>query len=387
MTLSIRPLIVAENSPAYLELSGLSPGQDYLIQLLPVAEIGSLYELRATASSDGVIPWKIDVLWSGEALVDLIPAKSDRTAATLRLFAAPAEIARRKPLRVDFHIHTLYSDGHSTPAEMVIRGRELGLDALAITDHNQFKPSLEGIEAAQRLGLGLLCFSGEEITAWDWHMLAIGTTAEILPEEPGYGSLVKALEKIHAQGGKGYLAHPYWVSRRRRNMPSADYDRILIEGGLDGIELLGDVEWEENLLSVARYEDLDAAHKPSILGNSDTHWAEHTYGGYWSLVLANKLDHASVLKAIADHFSIACARMPAMPAARKLENQVLAFGPFKLVELALFLERYYYPEHDRLCQIEAQLAWRSLAGETLPPDAMLQAVQSVQHYALRCFGE
>ena len=169
-------------------------------------------------------------------------------------------------------------------------------------------------------------------------------------------------------------------------MPSADYDRILAEGGLDGIELLGDVEWEENLLSVARYFELDPTSRPPALGNSDTHWAEHTFGGYWSLVLAEKPDQASLLKAIAEHYSVACARLPANPAARKLENQVLAYWAFKLVELALFLERYYFPEHDRLCRLEAGLAWRQLAGENLPPSAMTQAVAAVEAHADFCFG-
>lgn len=386
MTISIHPILIPENSHTRLELVGVTPNQDYLLQLNPVAQWGILSEFNTSASGEGRITWDIEATWSGEALVDLYPAHSERAAATLHIFAAPAEIAHRRPLRADFHIHTLFSDGHSTPAEMVIRGRELGLDALAITDHNRFEPSVEGIEAAHHHGLGLLAFTGEEITAWDWHLVAIGTSSEVQPEEPGHNGLVKALERVHALGGKGYLAHPYWIGSRQRNMPSADYDRILAEGGLDGIELLGDVEWEENLLSVARYFELDPTRRPPALGNSDTHWAEHTFGGYWSLVLAEKPDQASLLKAIAEHYSVACARLPANPAARKLENQVLAYGAFKLVELALFLERYYFPEHDRLCRLEAGLAWRQLAGENLPPSAMTQAVAAVEAHADFCFG-
>jgi hypothetical protein len=227
MTLSISPLVLVENSSSTLVISGLTPNQAYHFQLLPLAEPGNVYETHTRASAYGKFSWAIAVRWGGEALIDVFSAGSDKALTTLHIFAAPPDIARRQPLRVDFHIHTRHSDGHSTPAEMVIRGREIGLDALAITDHNRFAPSLEAIESARKLGLGLLCFTGEEITAWDWHLVAIGARSEIQPEGPGYSSLKKALDEVHAQGGRGYLAHPYWISGRRRNMPPADYDRIL----------------------------------------------------------------------------------------------------------------------------------------------------------------
>ena len=387
MTISIQPVIVAENNPVAFHISGLTPGQDYQLKLLVVAESGTRYESMASASDSGQVAWQLEAGWSGEALIDLIPSAGDRAAATLHVFAIPAELARRIPLRVDFHIHTRYSDGHSTPAEMVIRGRELGLDALAITDHNRFDPSLEGIKAAHDLGLGLMCFTGEEITAYDWHLLSINATADVQPEDTGETGLVNALARVHALGGKAYLAHPYWIGSRQRNMPSADYDRLLAEGGLDGIELLGDVAWEENLLSITRYHDLPLEERPPILGNSDTHWAKHTFGGYWTLVFAQTQDQAGVLDAIADHHAVACARLLAGPAARQPQDEILAFGPFKQVELALFLERYVFPEHDRLCRLEAGLAWRRLAGEDLPPAAVRQAAEEVKTCMRRCFGD
>jgi predicted metal-dependent phosphoesterase TrpH len=41
-----------------------------------------------------------------------------------------------QPERVDLHCHSTASDGHLTPAQLVARGKQLGLKALALTDHD-----------------------------------------------------------------------------------------------------------------------------------------------------------------------------------------------------------------------------------------------------------
>lgn len=51
-------------------------------------------------------------------------------------------------LDADLHIHTSYSDGADTPAEVVARAKALGLGAVAITDHD----TLEGIKPAIAAG-------------------------------------------------------------------------------------------------------------------------------------------------------------------------------------------------------------------------------------------
>jgi len=47
-------------------------------------------------------------------------------------------------MKADLHLHTTASDGALTPAELVARAAELGLEVIAITDHD----SVEGIPAA-----------------------------------------------------------------------------------------------------------------------------------------------------------------------------------------------------------------------------------------------
>ncbi|MCT6920437.1 MAG: PHP domain-containing protein, partial [Bifidobacteriales bacterium] len=74
----------------------------------------------------------------------------------------------------DLHCHTVFSDGTVTPRGMVEQAQQLGLEGLAITDHDTNAGWDQARKAAQDLGMPLL--PGTEITAQDGrvsvHMLA-----------------------------------------------------------------------------------------------------------------------------------------------------------------------------------------------------------------------
>ena len=49
---------------------------------------------------------------------------------------------------VDLHVHSTYSDGTLTPAELVTHAKQMGLSAMALTDHD----TIEGVEEAVAAG-------------------------------------------------------------------------------------------------------------------------------------------------------------------------------------------------------------------------------------------
>src|SRR5579871_2626201 len=80
-------------------------------------------------------------------------------------FTALCEQTRRGRYfgRADLHLHTIYSDGLYTPAELVDLARRQGLAAIAITDHD----TLDGVAPARAaaLGSGVEIITGVEISS------------------------------------------------------------------------------------------------------------------------------------------------------------------------------------------------------------------------------
>lgn len=63
----------------------------------------------------------------------------------------------------DLHLHTLFSDGTFTPEELAGRGFEVGLAAMALTDHDTVEGCERMARACQKLGVEFIV--GTELTA------------------------------------------------------------------------------------------------------------------------------------------------------------------------------------------------------------------------------
>jgi len=67
---------------------------------------------------------------------------------------------------IDLHLHTYYSDGRASPQELVEHAASLGMQTIAITDHDNARGSREARPFAEQLGITLI--PAVELTCrWD----------------------------------------------------------------------------------------------------------------------------------------------------------------------------------------------------------------------------
>ena len=110
----------------------------------------------------------------------------------------------------EFHCHTIYSkgskiliEGLNRPREMLKAAKKLGVEIIAITDHDTMRGIKEARYWARKLDL--LLIPGEEITTNRGHVLALGINEEV---KRGI-DFFEALDTIHEQGGIAIAAHPF----------------------------------------------------------------------------------------------------------------------------------------------------------------------------------
>src|SRR5712691_3133949 len=92
----------------------------------------------------------------------------------------------------ELHCHSAFSflDGASLPEQLALTAADLGLPALALTDHNGLYGSMAFAQGAKHLGLQAI--TGAEVTLTD------GPHVTLLAETPqGYANLCRLLTEAH----------------------------------------------------------------------------------------------------------------------------------------------------------------------------------------------
>lgn len=329
--------------------------------------------VRPRAGGDVVLPaaveaegrplaFRYEPRTTGECAVTLrFPGGSRHGAGSF--YVVPADLARRLPLRGDLHTHTWYSDGRSSPSELVEAAAARGLDFLAVTDHDNWEGSADARRAAAGMAEAPAVLSGEEVTFERGHLVAVGTRGSVADRRrrPGYADEVAAIQaeiaaaaapleqlaravwsarQIRELGGLAFVAHPFWVADGEYHLDWRLCAELLRRREVDGVELLGDVDFEDNLLSVAGYMELLAEGvSTTVVGNSDTHGIEHTLGRYWSMVFASGPSEGDIMDALRERRSVACCGQG--------DGQVAIYGPLDLVQYAYFLHREVLPRAQR----------------------------------------
>lgn len=113
----------------------------------------------------------------------------------------------------ELHSHSRVSDGKATPEEVVVRAAQLGLSAIALSDHNTFRGSALALEAARKLDLGLVVIPADEVRTSKGDVLVL---CPYVPEEdPPRGLRPYELKAWSEERGCITIAaHPFQPGRK-----------------------------------------------------------------------------------------------------------------------------------------------------------------------------
>ncbi|MEA2585081.1 MAG: hypothetical protein QOF33_3166 [Thermomicrobiales bacterium] len=162
-------------------------------------------------------------------------------------------------VRGDLHCHSLYSDGDSWPSELLVRAAELGLDFLAVTDHNS---ALFPERPNEPPGLPFL-LPGIEVTTYGGHWNVWGLRQWFDFRDPTAPGVEKEMRRAIAAGGFVSINHP------RPWGPDWDYEGIDANHAVE----VWNGPWSRlNPICVAFWEEQLAQGRLVVaVGGSDTH--------------------------------------------------------------------------------------------------------------------
>jgi len=160
---------------------------------------------------------------------------------------------------LDPHIHSTYSsDSTASPRDIVKKAKSIGLDAIAVADHNTIKGALATIEEAKKID-NFVVIPAMEISSSKGHIVALGIKEDVKkglsPEE--------TVEKVRELGGIAIAAHPF-VSYREGlcdHVKELDIDAIET---LNSRYVFGYSNW--------RAKNLAEKRKIPEIGASDAHF-------------------------------------------------------------------------------------------------------------------
>ena len=182
-----------------------------------------------------------------------------------------------KTLTCDFHIHTVFSDGHVWPSIRVQEALRDSLDAIALTEHLEYQPKSEDIPHSDRnrsfevakqhaKAHNLIVINGSEIT----RNMPPGHNNAIFIKDANKLLIKDSIEvfrEANRQGAFVFWNHPNWISQTNDGIAKlTDVHRYLIaEGLLHGIEVVNEYTYSDEALQIALDNNL------TIIGTSDIH--------------------------------------------------------------------------------------------------------------------
>lgn len=215
-------------------------------------------------------------------------------------------------LKCDFHIHTIFSDGKVWPDIRVMEAWQEGLDAIAITDHIEYRPHKdivkgdlnESYKIAKKAGdaIGFIVIQGTEITRskplGHLNALFINDAMPMDVKDP-----LDAIDEAIRQSAFIMWNHPGWPDDKSTLYPV--HEELIKTGKIHGVEVFNHLEYYPVSFNWCKDYNL------SFLANTDIHdLVNITYDVKqnlrpMTLVLAKERSEESIKEALFAQRSIA----------------------------------------------------------------------------------
>lgn len=368
----------------------------YTVELLPLRENQMRFDDAAVTVVPEVREGKLCFAYSfpreGEYYLRVF--RDGNRLFQISVYALEADLYALRPLKGDTHVHSCRSDGKETPEVVAANYRSAGFDFMALTDHHQYAPSVEAIEAYKGVSLGMTQFCGEEVHSPDTylHIVHFGgkfsvnklfqddreafmrDIAYIMRTEPipftdersrfVYASALWCVEKIHRAGGIAIFPHPHWISNMF-NVPDEMSRAFMLNDVFDAFELIGGQSAHENNFQTQFYYEMREEYYERrgkrmalpVLGASDSHgtinsgWFDRKY----SVVFAKSREKQDILDAI--RAGMCCAVEVYEDSANYTVH-----GHYRLSSYARFLCENYFPRTRVFCEVEGELMREYILG-------------------------
>ena len=210
------------------------------------------------------------------------------------------------------HVHSTYSDGSGTMAEIASDAADAGLDFVVMTDHNTLEPKYDGWEGWNG---GVLVVVGVEASPRGMgHCVAMaidgcGNYRHVPPDE--------YLEDVRQQGGMAFVAHPMGKTKRLFGVRLAPWENWAGDG-IAGMEIWSYMhDWIDKLSPLnfvshyLRPHDQIAGPNPKVLAIWDELTKSRKVVGIsgldvharksWPIPILNVFPYAELFKTVRTH--------------------------------------------------------------------------------------
>jgi len=188
-------------------------------------------------------------------------------------------------MNLDLHVHSCFSQDSKTPVEAIVKqAYVVGLDGLAITDHNTTDAYFKAREIVEQTGLDLVIVPGVEVSTQDGHMIALG----VENPPPAGTPFNETANQVRHDGGVIVAPHPYKLWRNGIGS--------LKGRSLDAVEVLN----SRSVVGFANYLVARAAAHLGlgVTGGSDAHSLGMVGLAYTDVIVKSGASAKDILNAI-----------------------------------------------------------------------------------------